>query len=227
MNCPLLVDLFCGAGGASKGYHDAGFQVIGVDIERQHNYPYMCLQRDVMEPGMVAELVRVLRPAAIHASPPCLAYSLLNHFNHKEYPDLVNKVRDLLVQTGVPWVIENVPTAPLIDPVILCGGMFGLRLKRHRGFESSLKLVAPPHQKHERCARNGYLPNPDQPWMTITGGKHSKAWQLKACEVMGTPWMTTIKEVCESIPPKYCEWVGRQLLEQIDLPAMDLGWLSL
>jgi DNA (cytosine-5)-methyltransferase 1 len=106
--------------------------------------------------------------------------------------------------------------------------MFGLRLYRHRGFESNLKLTAPKHPNHTaRCARNGYLPSPDQPYMTITGGKHSKAWQLKACEYMGTPWMRTIRDVCESVPPLFTKHIGAQLLQQIDIPPIDLGWLSL
>jgi DNA (cytosine-5)-methyltransferase 1 len=227
-NNPLLLDLFCGAGGAAKGYQDAGFEVIGVDIARQPNFPSTFLQRDVMEAGMIEELVKWCHPTAIHASPPCQFYSPLRAYTQKEYPDLVNAVRAGLVATGTPWVIENVPQAPLINPIILCGAMFGLRLYRHRAFESSIELTAPEHPAHTaRCARNGNMPTADQPFMTITGGKHSKAWQLKACEYMGTPWMETVVEVCEAIPPRYTQHVGEQLLAAIDIPPLDFGWMSL
>lgn len=233
---PLLLDLFCGAGGAAKGYRYAGWEVIGVDIERQPRYPYEFLQRDVMEPGLLEHLVDTYRPAAIHASPPCQAYSPLNNINRKSYPDLVAPIRGMLVATGIPWIIENVPQAPLNNPLILCGSMFGLRLYRHRAFESSIELVGRKHPNHTaRCSRNGSLPTRDKPFMTVTGGKHSRAWQLKACEYMGLPWLaagshplkTAIREVSEAIPPAYAWWVGKQLIDAIDIPPMDLGWLSI
>jgi DNA (cytosine-5)-methyltransferase 1 len=233
---PLLLDLFCGAGGAAKGYRYAGWEVVGVDIVRQPRFPYEFLQRDVMEPGLLPHLVDTYRPHVIHASPPCQAYSPLNNINRKSYPDLIAPVRDMLCATGIPWIIENVPQAPLIDPVILCGSMFGLRLYRHRGFESNIRLVGRKHPNHvARCSRNGSLPTVDKPFMTITGGRHSRAWQLKACEYMGLPWLAAtnpkelpqaIREVCEAIPPCFTWWVGKQLIEAIDVPPMDLGWLS-
>src|SRR5271166_446067 len=200
-----VVDLFCGAGGASKGYANAGFTVTGVDIEPQSNYPYDFIQADALTFDVSGYDI-------IHASPPCQAYSNLNAYNHQEYPDLIHPIREILRSSGKPYVIENVTQAPLIEPVILCGVMFDLRLYRHRGFESNLDLKEPAHYAHDwLCSRNGYLPTVERPFMSIHGGKHSIPWLWKACEYMGTPWMRTIREVCESIPPAYTHEIGRQL----------------
>lgn len=187
------------------GYHLAGFEVVGVDIDPQPNYPFRFIQADAMTFPLAGF-------AASHASPPCQAYSPLNAYNKVTYPDLVNPIRIRLQASGLPYVIENVPQAPLRDPVELCGPMFGLKVYRHRAFEASFRLDTPKHLPHVAlCTRNGYLPTPERPFMSIHGGKHSRAWQRKAREVMGTPWMETIKEVCESIPPAYTEHIGHQL----------------
>lgn len=153
----------------------------------------------------------------------------LNAYNQLDYPDLVAPTRDLLRATGRPWVIENVPQAPLIDPAILCGSMFDLPVYRHRGFESNVPLDPPPHPAHlALCARNGYLPTAERPFMSIHGGRHSIAWQHAACDAMGTPWLkvpaggdreAAIREVCEAIPPKFTRWIGTRLLAA--LPALD------
>lgn len=221
---PRLLDLFCKAGGCTKGYQEAGFYVVGVDIEPQPNY---CgdefVQADAL--SILRYLVCEESPwgrawpleefAAVHASPPCQAYSPLNAYNRKEYPDLVAPVREELEQIGVPWIIENVPQAPLREPTILCGAMFGLRVYRHRSFEASFPLLAPGHPPHSaRCVRNGYLPNDDQ-FMSIHGGRHSKAWREKAAEEMDVPWMQTIREVCEAIPPAYTRHIGSYLLSHL------------
>lgn len=206
---PRLLDLFCGAGGAGMGYHQAGFEVVGVDIQPQPNYPFEFHQADAME-------VPLHGYDAIHASPPCQAYSPLNAYNHKSYPDLVAATRARLAGSGVPWVIENVPPAPLLNPVTLCGASFGLSVYRHRLFESSELLLAPPHEAHiARCVRNGYLPTVERPFMSIHGGKHSRAWLAAAAAVMGVPWIRTIREVCEAIPPAYTEYVGAVLLAAV------------
>lgn len=211
---PRLLDTFCCAGGAAMGYHRAGFEVVGVDIEPQPNYPFRFIQADALEvlasPSMLAMF------DAIHASPPCQAYSPLNAINRREYPDLVAPVRELLDASGLPYVIENVVQAPLRDPVVLCGGMFGLSLYRHRAFESNVPLAAPTHPRHEaRCVRNGYLPTKEAPFMSIHGGKHSRAWREKAADVMGVPWTRTIVEVCEAIPPAYTEYIGGYLMAAV------------
>jgi DNA (cytosine-5)-methyltransferase 1 len=211
------LDLCCCAGGAGKGYADAGYNVTGVDNEPQPNYPFTFVQADaidyVREHGHEYDL--------IHASPPCQGESVLNAYNQiRTYPDLIGPVQDALRTTGKPYIIENVEGArrKLVDPVRLCGPTFQLLMYRHRLFEVSFDVYEPVHLRHEHlCTRNSYLPTPERPFMTITGGKHSRAWQRKACEVMGTPWMGTIREVCEAIPPPFTWYLGIMYLWYRDL----------
>lgn len=196
MSRPVLLDLFCGAGGAGMGYRRAGFEVVGVDVEHQPNYPFEFIQRDAL-----AYLVERGKDFdAIHASPPCQRYCAPSQYNRNRasYPDHIPLVREALTLAGRPWVIENTPGAPLINPTVLCGAMFGLRVYRHRLFESSIPLLAPTlHPRHiARCARNGVIP-PKDGFFTITGGKHSRAWMREAAFAMGVEWMTTIRGVCE------------------------------
>lgn len=199
------------------GYHLAGFDVVGVDVELQPDYPFEFHQGDAIEfakrYGHGFDV--------IHASPPCQTHSPISAYSNKvrrrELIDLLPETRAALTASGRPYVIENVHTASaaLIDPIVLCGASFGLDVYRHRGFESSMLLGAPRHVRHARLAmRNGYLPTAERPVMTITGrnGHHSRAWQRKAAEVMGTPWITSLNQVCEAIPPAYTWWVGLQLL---------------
>src|SRR5574337_20985 len=126
---PRLLDLFCCAGGCAMGYHRAGFDVVGVDINPQQRYPFEFHQADAMTFDLSGF-------DAIHASPPCQAYTVLGgREDLSHYPDLVDAVRERLQASGKPWIIENVPGAPLRDPITLCGAMFGLRRYRHRLFE--------------------------------------------------------------------------------------------
>lgn len=212
---PWLLDAFCGAGGAGWGYHLAGWRVFGVDHVEQPHYPFPFYQGCAL--AFITEHGHQF--SAIHASPPCQAYSNLNAYNGHTYPDLVAPTRTRLVSTGLPWIIENVPTAPLINPTQRCGCMYGLRLYRSRDFESSFLIPdrAPDHRQNHTalCVRNGYLPTITRPYMSIHGGKHSRAWQVKACEYMGVPWMTTIREVCEAIPPAYTEEMGGYLMREV------------
>lgn len=147
MSRPLLLDLFCGAGGAAMGYHRAGFDVIGVDLNPQPRYPFEFHQCDALE-WLSYEQNEF---DAIHASPPCQRYTALakgNNANVDDYPDLIAPTRELLQETGLPYVIENVPSAPLRYPITLCGEMFGLSVIRHRLFESNLPLLMCPHRPH-------------------------------------------------------------------------------
>lgn len=216
---PVALDLYCHAGGAARGYHAAGFDIVGVDIEPMPEYPYEFHQDDAVDflrrHGHEFDLN--------HGSPPCYAYSNLNAYNHKEYPRLIAATRDAMIEAGRPWVIENVEPAlsEMINPVTLCGTMFGLLMYRHRLFETSFPLVAPAHPRHEwLCTRNGYLPTPQRPFMSIHGGKHSRAWQRKAAETMETPWITTIQGVCQAIPPRYAQYVGEAMLTaHVDAPS--------
>lgn len=234
MSRPILLDLYCGAGGAAEGYHRAGFEVVGVDIAEQPRYPFEFIRADVTTLKLPYFALALVGASAIHASPPCQVYSRLAYYQPEtiagRYADLIEPTREMLRATGLPYVIENVPRAPLLDPIELCGCMFtGLMLYRPRVFETNVSGIwCPEHPPHtELCARNGYLPTADRPRMTITGGKHSRAWQRKACEVMGVPWMAIpadadyertrqgIRELCESIPPLYTQHIGSQLLGQL------------
>jgi DNA (cytosine-5)-methyltransferase 1 len=193
------------------GYAQAGFDVTGVDIDPQPNYPFPFVQAD----ALALDMTFLRSFDAIHASPMCQAHSPLNAYNKKVYPDQIDATRAMLLSAGRPYVIENVVQAPLLVPVILCGSMFGLRVYRHRGFEASFPITILPHPPHlQRCVRNGYLPN-DRQFMTVSGGKHSESWRVMAATVMGVPWTRTIREVCESIPPAYTRHIGEQLLKYL------------
>lgn len=218
-----LLDLFSCDGGAGRGYQLAGWHVTGVDIEAQPHYGGdVFMQADAMEvladPGFLSGF------DAVRASPPCQHYSTLNAYNKIAYPDLIAPVRQLLQASGLPYIIENVPQAPLLNPVTLCGTMVGLPVYRHRAFESNVALSAPPHGSHALlCARNGYLPTPERPYMSIHGGRHSRAWLIAAAGAMGVEWMVdaatpaSIRRVCEAIPPAYTRHLGRQLLAALSL----------
>lgn len=208
------LDLYCCAGGASMGLALAGFEVVGVDIDHQPNYTEYCqfVQGDALS-------IPLEGFDFIWASPPCQAYSPLNAYNKKTYPDLIAMTRLRLHAAGVPYVIENVVQAPLENPVMLCGAMFGLKVYRHRNFEASFPIKGPTHPRHfHKCSRNGNLPIGNQ-FMTITGGKHSIAWRKRAAEAMEVGWMREIREVCEAIPPRYAEYIGRAAIKNIQLTA--------
>lgn len=144
-----LLDLFCGAGGAAMGYSQAGFtEIVGVDIEPQPNYPFDMYVADAIYYATTDNLQRF---DLIHASPPCQRFSTLAYRNGNgdDWPDLIPPTRKLLKESGVPYVIENVEGAPLVDPVMLCGTMFdGLRVLRHRLFETSFPVEVPEHGRH-------------------------------------------------------------------------------
>ena len=208
---PLLLDLFCGAGGAAMGYHRAGFDVVGVDIVDQPSYPFEFVKDDALA------YLRGMGCAfdAVHASPPCQHYTTLakgNNANRDKFPDLVGPTRDLLRQTGLPYVIENVPSAPLLSPITLCGEMFGLGVIRHRLFESNVALLQPPHIKHRgRVAGWRHGQRFDGPYVAVYGDGGGKGSIAEWRTAMGIDWMTTRLELAESIPPAYTELVGAQL----------------
>ncbi|MFE0023390.1 hypothetical protein [Amycolatopsis sp. NPDC059021] len=201
---------------------------MGVDIQPQPNYA-----GDEFIQGEAVALAPVLvshfRPAAVVGSPPCQAFSNLNAYNQLSYPNLIPALRARFEETGLPYVIENVPGAKewLTDPVTICGGSLGLPLIRHRLFETGggFTLAPPAHRPHQRCVRNGSLPTAKAPWMSIHGGKHSRAWLEAAKKAMGMPWVskdtaTGIREVCEAAPPAYGEHIGRQLMTHLQRSAV-------
>jgi len=212
-----LLDLFCCAGGAAMGYHRAGFEVVGVDIAPQPRYPFAFIQTDVLALDQ-----RFLRSFdAIHASPPCQRYSDLakRNGNAEDWPDFVAPVRAMLQASGLPYIIENVDGAPMLDPVVLCGTMFpGLRVLRHRLFESNVALTAPPHGRHplvfthdKRKAHHGKL-DQDTSFVQVTGGGNCST--ANAADAMGIDWMTK-NELNEAIPPAYTEFLGHQLRDAV------------
>ena len=229
-----MLDLFCGAGGAAMGYHRAGFDVVGVDINPQPHYPFEFHQGDALRWRDLS------RFDAIHASPPCQAYSIATnaaHF-HKDHPELVGPTRDLLMTTGLPWVIENVMGAPLLDApaldgragVLLCGATFGLEacdldgtplvLRRHRLFESSV-ILSQPQCGCDRYRRRGigiggvYGGGPENRSNADRhfGGGYTPPQSVRR-ELMGIDWMNGA-ELCQAIPPAYTEWIGAQLVRAV------------
>lgn len=224
-----LLDLFCKAGGSSVGYARAGFDVEGVDIEAQKRYPFKFHQADALEyaakHGHEFDLIA--------ASPPCQEYSVTKSLKTKTYPDLVAPTRNLLREIGKPYVIENVPGAPLINPLMLCGTMFGLGVWRHRLFEIWPETIwfppatcqhdgpvaSPSHAKRNlgiTCQpgfRHGYR------YISVTGKQFLVADGRIA---MGISWMTG-RELAQAIPPAYTEWIGRQLI-QINNTRMPPLW---
>jgi DNA (cytosine-5)-methyltransferase 1 len=208
MSRPLLLDLFCGAGGAAMGYSRAGFDVIGVDIKPQPHYPFEFLQGDVLE-----EWFDLSRVSAVHASPPCQRYVRSGMFDRSSHPDLLLDVRAMLEEFGKPWVIENVPGAPMRPDLELCGCMFGLQLKRERWFETSWREMALRPPCHHPDAPIGVYGHP-------RGGQPGEMWGWGTFEdwkrAMDIDWMTA-DELRLAIPPAYTEYVGRLMIDGLDL----------
>jgi DNA (cytosine-5)-methyltransferase 1 len=206
---PTLVDLYCGAGGASKGYANAGWDVLGVDLYPQKNYPYEFIQMDALaflDAWLMADMGGDGRKIdGFHASPPCQAFSWAQRVRAREHPDLIGPTRERLVASGRPWVIENVPGAPLNDPVMLCGAMFpGLRTYRHRLFETNFGLPQPQHPEHHAPQAKMGRPPKKGEFMHVVGHFSGVA---AAREAMGIDWMKR-EELREALPPAYTEYVG-------------------
>lgn len=223
-NRPRLLDLFCGAGGASMGYHRAGFDVVGVDLYPQPRYPFAFIQADAIE--HLSEAIDKFYPFnyvdAIHASPPCQRWSTKTK-DKEMHPDLITPLRELLEvidEVKIPWVIENVPGAPL-EGISLCGSSFGLGVRRHRVFESNIPLDDLPcrhswqkprfkvydHGKHYYAGT--------VPVFGTGGGKARERWG----EAMGIDWMTDA-ELAEAIPPAYTQFIGAQLIAHMEHRAI-------
>jgi DNA (cytosine-5)-methyltransferase 1 len=209
-----LLDLFCGAGGASKGYAMAGFEVTGVDLKHGKRYPYTYIKADAME--ILQDKKFIKKFDVIHASPPCQTFSRTQHLRVAQGTttskvDLLGPTRDLLIESSKPYVIENVGGSPLIRPVQLCGSSFNLKVRRHRLFESNMALIGARcyHQQQGRpIGVYGALRD------NIPGGGKTAESIEEARESMGINWMIW-RELVEAIPPVYTKYIGEQVMEKV------------
>lgn len=226
MTEPLLLDLYCCAGGSAMGLRRAGFDVVGVDVRYQPNYPFEFVHTEAL--GYLTKVIdndmRLpdgRRVHAINASPPCQAYTALargTNNNVGDHPKLIEPTRELLAEAtaaGVPWMIENVAKWALINPVKLCGEMFGLRVIRHRWFESNVTLPQPEHIKHRsRVAGWRHGQTYEGYYFAVYGNGGQKGtlaqWRMA---MGGIDWMGTKAELAESIPPAYTQFLGAALIE--------------
>lgn len=254
MSKPRLLDLFCGAGGAAVGYYRAGFEVVGVDIVPQKNYPFPFILGDALD--VLARMISGEKIAArdgneyglddfaaIHASPPCQFASQITP-DKSRHENLIPATRKLLIDSGRHYVIENVMGARshLRAPFMVCGMPLGLKVYRHRWFESDVMVFGTPHYPHrDNTPRAGHGLS-DKGFISVTGGgNRTYTAQIKDsarrrgvlpgvsekgfvsitghisgvdyCRwAMGIDWMTG-KELCQAIPPAFTEYVGRQLMD--------------
>ena len=214
MTRPVLLDLFCCEGGAAMGYHRAGFDVVGVDVDPQPRYPFPFVQADALAPPF-----DLSRFDAIHASPPCQSSSALTKGTNagREYPDLIPATRELLAGTGLPTVIENVQGSAVRRDLTLCGEMFGLDVIRHRYFElggwTAFRLAHVPHRGRTRGWRHGEYH--DGPYLAVYGEGGGKGTVAEWQAAMGIDWTDTRRSLAEAIPPAYTEFIGRQLIDQL------------
>lgn len=214
-----LLDLFCGAGGAAMGYHRAGFEVVGVDINSQPHYPFDFHQADALTYPLDGF-------DAIHASPPCQAYSVSTiefRSKGKKYPDLLATTRFKLRESL--YVIENVSPAPLQDSFVLCGTMFGLKTLRHRRFECNWDLgTLISICSHKGSVKNGdYIQAVGHGQLTPTHAikfKHAKTIKEAWSFGLGIDWMT-VSELSQAIPPAYTEFIGDQLIKLLSQSSQD------
>lgn len=230
IRAPLL-DLFCGAGGAGHGYHQAGFDVYGVDHQPQPDYPHWFHQGDALRVlddlarGGLVEFTRngerryVTSFAAVHASPPCQAHSTITP-DPSKHPDLIAPTRERVERLGVPYVIENVEGArgALREPVRLCGSSFGLAVRRHRLFEVSFPVAVPAcDHKAQGTPVGVYGGLRSRHWARPDGrSRGRKATSVgEARDAMGMPWAGWYG-LTQAVPPVYTEWIGRQLLAALD-----------
>lgn len=218
MSRPILLDLFCGAGGAARGYQQAGFYVVGVDHKPQPRYVGDEFFRDdvfaflrMCEAEYAGWKLRDFD--AIHASPPCQASSRTkSRWPDREHPELIPPIRELLIVTGLPYVIENVVGAKLVNPVTLCGQAFGLGIDghdlwRHRLFECSFPALSTP------CVHRGQPIGVYGHGSAKGGSRGFQGLADEKREAMGTPWMTG-NECSQAIPPAFTEFIGGFLLAE-------------
>lgn len=207
-----LLDLFCGAGGASEGYAKAGFEVTGIDRKHGKRYPYNYIKGDVRD---YLDLEFLSKFDVIAASPPCQTHSATKHLRNAQGKstskiDMIPEVRQALITSGKPYIIENVEGSPLINPITLCGSAFNLKVRRHRLFESNVDIKGTVCRHKEQGKPVGiYGSMRDE----IPNGGHTAKTMQEANEAMGIDWMIW-SELVESIPPIYTEHIGKQIINR-------------
>lgn len=227
-----LLDLFCGAGGAAMGYHRAGFEVVGIDIRSQLQYPFEFIQGDALD---LVDMAGTGGFDAIHASPPCMRWTALplTREQRERHPDLITPLRPLLRATGLPYIIENVPRAPLQDRVLICGRALGLAIVRHRYFETNWLLLSPGCAHRRGATIDGELVN-FRPRGPLAPGRRMPARRTEDDfrRAAGTDFLTG-QAARDAVPPAYTEFIGGQLMEQLSVSApnadslpQDLGSVS-
>jgi DNA (cytosine-5)-methyltransferase 1 len=226
VNRPRLLDLFCGAGGAAMGYHRAGFDVIGVDIADQPYYPFEFVRADALTFDLDGF-------DAVHASPPCQAYSTMGNRSRAEgmrclppAPDLLPETLDLLERTGLPFVCENVLGAKRLMPnaFVLSGGQFGLKVHRPRYFVSNVLILSPPKARPPRDGIGVYGRGHDgrRLFDRKMGGTYRAPRTLEeGQQAMGMDWADW-HGTKEAIPPAYTEFIGAQLINHVRRPDSTL-----
>jgi len=225
-----VLDLFCGAGGAAMGYNLAGAEVVGVDIKYQKNFPFEFHQADALS-------YRLDGFDLLHASPPCQAHSCISHVSGRQehHVDRIDETRSLLEASGKPWIMENVVGAPLRNPFMLCGTMFGLQtttgaeLRRHRLFESNWFIGLQPHCQHGYTVVGVYGGHAHDrkrkaKVITVTGStpqqnviKNRSRLTFPVTEAkiaMGIDWMT-MNELSQAIPPAYSQFLCERFLKTL------------
>ena len=207
-----LLDLFCGAGGAGEGYRLAGFDVTGVDVCPQPKNPHEFIMADAIE-YLAAYGYQY---DAIHASPPCQAYTKATkqwRMKGRKYADMIHITREALVEIGKPYVIENVPGSPLNNPILLNGSVFGIKIHRPRYFETSFFMMQPdvPPMKPVKMGRSVIDGDIVQPVGHFSGVRY-------VAKEMGCAWMGQ-KELAQAIPPAYTEYIGKQMMRVLQVAS--------
>jgi len=211
---PRLLDLFCGAGGATKGYQRAGFYVVGVDIKAQ---PHYCGDEFRQADALTYPLDGF---DAYHASPPCQGYGITKNIHtckDKDYPLLIPEIRQRLIDTYKPLIIENVPGAPLQYSVMLCGLMFSLKVLRHRIFETNFFVMQPGHPYHRNIeiGKDGFCCVVAHSAVKGDSNYQYPAHKAMWVEAMQIDWMTKY-ELTQAIPPAYTEYIGKYLMQAVE-----------